>query len=272
VSWSKPGIFQATLDRPNSDRPVQATVALAFDQHPIAHRRPLAFARLAQALGMHVVPPTVLRRVSTSELGTLFSNEPDVRAYLSAHAAIQNDGTIDALVTAPSRGDDAKAWRLLSRRDIVLDEAQEVRAWAQSVASAEASPGENAALLRDYIEALVLDYLAGNVKRRSVLLDDGTSELMLVENDGAFPTKIVPSAEARLLDRLKPVVRFPRSIRDILKQFDRARAREVFMPGSFDTWLLSPRTLMLIEERRSTLLTLIESRIAAYGEQTVLSL
>lgn len=251
---------------------MQATLVLALDQQPIAHRRPLAFARLAQALGMHVVPPTVLRRVSTGELGAFFSSEPNVQAYLSAHAAIQNDGTVDALVTAPSRGNGPNAWRVVSRREIVLDEAQEARAWALAVASIEAAPGENTALLRDYVEALVLDYLAGNIMRRSVLLDEATSELMLAENDGAFPRKIIPSGEARLLDRLKPVVRFPRSIRDILTKFDRARAREVFMVGAFDTWLLSPRTLMLIEERRSTLLTLIESRIIAYGEQAVLSL
>lgn len=221
---------------------------------------------------MHVVPPTVLRHVSTGELGTFFANEPDVQAYLAAHAAIQNDGTIDALVTAPSRGDASHAWKMSSWHDIVLDEASEPKVWGRALESTEPSPGENTALLREYVEALVLDYLAGNIKRRSVLLNETATELMVAENDGAFPTKIIPSAEAKLLDRIKVFVRYPRSLRDVLNKFDRTRAREVFMPGAFDTWLLSPRTLMLIDERRLSLLTLIEARIVEYGEKAVLSL
>lgn len=247
-------------------------MSLALDQHPIAHRRPLAFAEMARALGMSVVPPTTLRHVSTDELGALFEQDTEVRGYLTAHARIQNDGTIDALMTAPSRGDASRAWRLISRRELVLEEAPEVRAWAQALASTEPAPGENRALLRDYVEALVLDYLAGNIKRRSVLVDDAGTELMLTENDGAFPIKIVPNAEAHLLDRLKPIVRYPHALRDVLTKFDRRRAQEVLMPGAFDTWLLSPRTLMLIDERRLSLLSLIASRIEEYGERAVLSL
>lgn len=272
ASWSHPGVFNATLQRSASETPVHVTMSLALDQHPVAHRRPLAFAEMARALGMSVVPPTTLRHVSTDELGALFAQDVDVRGYLTAHAIIQNDGTIDALMTAPSRGDGSQAWRLISRREIVLEEAPEVRGWAQALASTEPAPGENTSLLRDYVDALVLDYLAGNIKRRSVLLDEAGTELMLTENDGAFPIKIVPHAEAHLLDRLKPVVRFPRALRDVLTKFDRRRAQEVLMPGTFETWLLSPRTLMLIDERRLSLLSLIASRIEEYGERAVLSL
>lgn len=272
VSWSRPGLFDATLERPNSDTAAHVTLRLALDQSPIAYRRPLAYALLSRALGMRVVPATVLRRVSTGELGAFFDGEPNVRAYLSARAAIQNDGTIDALVIAPSRGDDARAWNVVVRRDIVLDEAPEARAWARWAASAEAFPDENPGLLRDYGEALVLDYLTCNIMRRSVALDEAASELVLAEYDGAFPLKLFPEAEAKLLDRLKPVVRFPRTLRDALMKLDRKRAREVLMPGTFETWLVAPRTIMTLDERRMTLLTLIESRIAQYGEKVVLSL
>jgi hypothetical protein len=249
-------------------------MTLALDQRPIAHRRPLAFARLAHALGMHVVPPMVVRRVSTGELGAFFANDANanVRAYLSAHASIQNDGTIAALVVAPSRGDASTAWNVIPRRDIAIDDAPEARAWARAVASAEPVPDENKIVLRDYVEALVLDYLSANIMRRSLLLDDAATGLLATENDGAFPSKDFPNAEARLLERLKPVVRFPRSMFDALEKFDRVHAQEVFMRGPFETRLVSPRTLMLIDERRATLLTLIAARIGGYGEKTALSL
>lgn len=272
VSWSRPGFFRATLERPNAEGPALAMMMLAVDQHPIAFRRPYAFAHLARVLGMRVVPPTVVRHVSTDELGALLAEDADARAYMSAHAAIQNDGTIDALMVAPSRGDARTAWRVVTRRELVLEEAPEIRAWSNALASIEPVPGENKALLHDYVEALVLDYLACNVMRRSVQLDDAANELVLTENDGAFPTKNFAHAEAHMLDRLKPTVRFPRALRDALTAFHRDRAREIFMSGSFESWILSPRHLMLVDERRLAVLSLIASRIEEYGENAVLSL
>jgi hypothetical protein len=248
---------------------------LALEQSPIAHRRSLALARLARRLEMHVVPATIVRRVSTGELGEAFADEPDVQSYLAAHAAIQNDGTVDAVLMAPSGGDESSAWKELSRREMELEEMVEARAWSASAMSTEPLPNENKTLVRDYVETLVLDYLSGNVMRRSVLFDETTSTLLLADNDGAFPWKSaynVSRGEARLLDRLKPIVRFPRTLRDALLRFDRALMRETFTAGAFDSWLLPPRTLVVLDERRATLLTLIQARVDAYGEQAVLSL
>lgn len=274
VHWSHPGFFHASVERPNSEGSAQVTLALALDQHPMALQKPLAVARLAWAIGLHVVPATIVRQVSTGEIGAAVANANDANmlAYLSAHAAIQNDGTIDALVSAPSCGDASTAWKTISRRDVDFDKAPEPRSWAQAVATLESSPHENKTLLRDYVEVLVLDYLTENGTHRGVLVDDATSTMMVSGLEGAFPSKHFPHIENRLLDALKPVLRFPRGLREALTRFDRARAWEVFMPGTFDTWILSPRTLMLIDERRLSLLTLLEARIGEYGEQAVLSL
>lgn len=247
-------------------------MTLALDQHPIVYRKALGFALLGKALGMRVVPPVVLRRVTTDELGTLLANDAQARAYMSMHAAIQNDGTIAALMMAPTNGDMSTAWRQTSRREIIFTELLAARAWEKAVASIEPLPEENKALLHDYVEVLVLDYLACNVMRRGVLFDEGASELLLVDNEGAFPPKNFAHAEAQLLERIKPIVRFPRHIRDALATFDRQRAKETFMAGSFDAWILSPRMLMLIDERRLALLTLITARIGEYGDDAVLSL
>jgi hypothetical protein len=253
-------------------------LALALEQQPMTLQKQLAVARLAWAIGLHVVPATIVRHVSTGELGAALAtananaNDANMLAYLSTHAAIQNDGTIDALLMAPSCGDVSTAWKMISRRDVDFDKAPEPRVWATAVASLEPLPNENKLLLRDYVEVLALDYLTENGTHRGVLVDDATSTLMVSGLEGAFPSKHFPHIENRLLDRLKPVLRFPRGLRDALTRFDRARAREVFMPGTFDTWILSPRTLMLIDERRLSLLTLLEARIAEYGEHAVLSL
>ncbi len=271
-SWSRPGFFRATVERPRAEGSVEVPMMLALQQQPTALRKPLAVTRLAWALGLHVVPATIVRQVSTAELGAAAATDAQLVAYLSTQAAIQNDGTIDALVMAPSCGDAATAWQTITRRDVDFDKAAEPRSWARAAASLEPLPGENTKLLRDYVEVLVLDYLAENGSHRGVLVDDATSTMMITEIDGAFPSKHFPHIENRLLEALKPVLRFPRGLRAALTQFDRARAREVFLSGTFDTWILSPRTLILIDERRLSLLTLLEARIAEYGEQAVLTL
>lgn len=275
TSWTHPGVLQATLERPRGAASAQVTMNLALDQNPLAHRRALALARLARELEMHVVPATIVRHVSTGELGAAFADEPDVQSYLAAHASIQNDGTVAALVMAPSSGDEASAWNATSRREMELEEMVEARSWAASAVSTEPLPNENKTLVRDYVEVLVLDYLSGNVMRRDVLFDETTSTLLLANNDGAFPWKSaynVSRGEARLLDRLKPIVRFPRTLRDALLRFDRARAKEILTSGAFESWLLAPRMLVTLDERRATLLTLVQARVDAYGADVVLSL
>ena len=54
--------------------------------------------------------------------------------------------------------------------------------------------------------------------------------------------------------------------------FDRSRARAALAPGTFDEWLVSPRALIELDERRAGLLSLIDARVAERGEAAVLSL
>jgi hypothetical protein len=272
VGWSRPGLVRVTLDRHDPPGSAPAFVTLALDAAPGAYRRPLAFERLARALGMRVVPAAALRRISTGELGTLLEGQPDLQAYFKAHTAVQNDGTVDALVTAPSRGEGPGAWQAASGRAISVLDSHELRRWERWAASPEPVDGESTELLRDYVEMLVLDYLSGNVLRRTVTVDDAGPALLLTDNDTAFPLKVDPRAEARTLKHLRAVVRFPRSLREALLRLDRPRARALFLPEGFDTWIVPPRTLIDVDERRAGLLTLIEARIAERGEANVLCL
>jgi hypothetical protein len=272
VGWNRPGVLAVTLALTSSPEPASAFVFLAVDQNPIGFRRPLAFEKLGAALGMRVVPATALRRISTGELGRLFAASADLRDYFNAHAAVQNDGTVDALVMAPSRGEGASAFRLPKGRELSLDSSIEAKTWAQAVASLEPNRAENTELLRDYVEALVLDYLSGNVLRRVAFLDEQASALHLTSNDSAFPSKVDPRALDLLLARLRPVKRFPRGLRAALSKLNRAAARELLAPTAFTDWLVSPRTLVDLDERRKSVLTLVEARIGESGEARVLCL
>jgi len=272
VGWNRPGVLTATLERRDPKGTATVTLALAVDQHPVAFRGPLAFEKLAREMGTRVVPAVVLRRIGTNELGALFAAQKDLRDYFALHAVVQNDGTIDALLMAPSRGDGAEAWAPLGGRDVTIDGSLEGKTWAQKVASIDPLPEEPPGLLRDYVETLVLDYLSGNVLRRSVHYDEARGALHLTSNEAAFPQKVDPRALDKLLSRLRPVMRFPRGLRDALVRLDRTRARALFADGPFASWLVSPRTLIDLDERRQSLLTLLDARIAEHGPARVLSL
>lgn len=272
VGWSRPGLFGVTLERRDPPGRAPALLLLALAEHPVAYRRSLAFERLARALGMRVVPAAVLRRIGTGELGALFAGQRDLRDYLALHAAVQNDGTVDALMFAPGRGDGPGAWTLPAGHGVTLDHSLEAETWARWAASPDPHPGENPSLLADYVETLVLDYLAGHVLRRSVHFDDVAQAIHLTDNAAAFPSKVDPRALDVLLSRLRPVARFPRGLQKALLALDRDHARDLLAAGPFETWLVSPRTLVDLDERRKSLLTLISARVAERGEAAVLSL
>jgi hypothetical protein len=95
---------------------------------------------------------------------------------------------------------------------------------------------------------------------------------VLDDNATAFPLHVDPRAEARLLKLLRASARFPKHLRAALEAFDRPRAAGLLAPQSFETWLISPRSLVALEERRVSLLSLLDAKIAASGAAAVLSL
>jgi hypothetical protein len=248
------------LDAVLRDRDVVPAVAeIAIASAPTALRPPLAFARLARALGMRAAPVAVMRAFSLGELGAAADKQIEAQAILR-DARVQNDGRVDVLITA--------AWP--SGTPIDPQHGREIAAWERWAASPTPVPNEDARVLAGYVEMLVLDYLSANVARRSALL--GEHALHLVDNATAFaPHPDGPTLD-KLLRRIRAIARFPRGIRDALARFDRARAAAIFQEGAFETWLLTPRMLVEIEERRATLLTLLEAKIAERGAESVLCL
>jgi hypothetical protein len=263
------GIFAATLADPAGS----ATVTLALVSAPIAYRRPLAFARLAAALGMHVVPTTVERHLGAGEIAALLEPQKEIGALLEGRLRVLNDGTVTALLAAPAPSGLAASWDPSTARRIDARGSYEARTWERWAASPDPAPGEDARATRDFVEMLVLDYLSANALRRTVMTSAGRDALVLDDNREAFPVAAERAAVEQLLRRLKPIARFPKGIREALLAFDRDRAREVLAPpGSFEDWLVSPRILVELDERRAGLLSLIVARVAERGEAAVLSL
>jgi len=264
--------FTATLVGEGAAPPRAAALSLATDVAPDGARRPLAFYRLAAALGMHVVPAAVSRSVSVGELGALLEGQPTLLAMIRREARVQNDGGVDALLTAPLPASLPCLWGAARTAPIELRASAEARLWERWASSPLTAPDERARLLRDFVETLVLDYLAAVEVRGEALYLPDEGALALTDNRGAFPLRPDADLVAALLRRLRGVARFPRGLRVALARLDRARAAEALAPGGFDTWLVPPRSLLELDERRASLLSLIEARVAEHGEARVLCL
>lgn len=258
------GLLEAALEGGRSARAEPASGAA-----PIAYRTPAAFSRLARALGMDVVPVTVVRAVPAFELAAAAEGDAGARA-LVADLRVQNDGTVDVLLSTPSSASAGSPWDAAAGQLFDPGDEKAVGTWQRWAEAAAPAPGEDGALLRGYLEMLALDYLAANGARHAALRTG--HGICLAENGTAFPPHADPPSLDRLLRRLRAAARFPRGLRDALARFDRARAAAVFQEGPFPGWLLSPRALVELDERRAALLTLLEARIAERGAEAVLTL
>src|SRR5262249_34378561 len=183
---------------------------------------------------------------------------------------VQNDGTVDVLLATRSSASAGSPWEGARGSPIDVVEGREAARWERWAEAAAPVPGEDGALLRDYVGMLVLDYLAANVGRRTVMR--AGSALVLVDNGSAFPPRTDQATLDRMLRRLRTMARVPRRLREALVRFDRERAAATFNEGGFERWLLAPRTVVEIDERRAALLTLVEARIAERGAAAVLAL
>jgi hypothetical protein len=219
---------------------------------------------------MHVVPFTVVRAVPVAELEAAVGQDRVIKTLLG-ELGVQNDGTVDVLLATRASPSAGSPWDAPQGTPFDPIEGEQVGIWDQWSTSPRPAFGEDSVLLRDYLEMLVLDYLSANVARRAAFRS-GQSALVLGDNGSAFPARVEHSLLDRLLRHLRAAARFPRGLYDALRRFDRARAVRTFNDGPFESWLLSPRTLIELDERRAALLTLVEARIAERGAASVLAL
>jgi hypothetical protein len=239
------GHFAAKLEHEGAV--VEAELAVTLTGRPRRHRRAVALSRLAEALGLGVVAPAVLRPVGIGTLADLLKSEPAAIALLRARAVVTHDGTVDVLVRQRRR----PGLRTLGPR------SAELRRWADWASSPEPLADEDPALTAGYVALALLDYLSASTVPGSVLYDEPRRELLLWENPSAFSDGLGEGALNDALAALRSVRRFPKELRVALAALDRDRARALFQPSAFETWLLPPRALIGLDERRAAVLTLI---------------
>src|SRR5262249_54061247 len=211
---ARAGMFEASLEGASIGAPGVTTdrrawLSLARNADPVALRRPLAFSRLAAALGFHVVPTSVRRSISAGELGALLADQPATLELCRTQARIQNDGTVDALLTATAMAAVGSPWPELRTQEVDPRSSLEARAWERALASPVPVDGERPTLVRDFVEMLVLDYLASFALRRTVVLLPDADALVLDDNREAFPSHVEPASLTPLLHRLRGVARHP---------------------------------------------------------------
>jgi hypothetical protein len=236
-------------------------VTLAEATSPRPHQRSRAYHALARALGLAIAAPTALRRLDIATLARALGGGPDTTDRLH-RLSVQNDGTVDALVVAWPPG-----LRLVNAETSV----EAVRA-LRAAESPAPTPGEDGRLVRAFVELVALDYLAGDGARGNVFVDDTSGVIVAADATAAFPPWVDPKVDAHALGRLRAFQRFPRGLRDALARLDREAARAALQPGPFERWLVTPRALVELDERRLALLTLLDARVAALGQAAVLSL
>jgi hypothetical protein len=244
----------------NGRREVELRPATRAD--PVSARPYVAFYRLAVALGSRLVPRAETRAIPVGDLIGLLSADPRGLAAVKGQLRILNDGTVMALLLdAAPRG-----------REVDWNSSPEVKAWRAWVEGRARIPEQGRPLGAAYVEALVLDYLAGNLDRRTVRVGAAGRALYLLDNATAFPDRPDNGALDVRLAQLRQVTRFPRGFAARLRAFDPAAAEDALHQGGFATWLVSTRPIVLMMERRRAVLSLVEARVAEIGEDSALSL
>jgi len=238
----------------------EVEVRVATRADPLRYKAHLAFSRLASVLERKLTPRTESYPMRLAELLAALQRDPAGTALLRDEMAVLNDGTVMLLVS------DAVSGREV---DFAGGELHRVRAWAESLAPV---PHEHRGFVGAYVDTLILDYLAANARRNSVLLAPEGDRLWLVDNGGAFVERVEPGALDAVLLQLKHVAHFSRSMVLRLRRLERGEVEGALHAGPFANWLVATRPISEMLERSRVVQSLVAARIAETGDARALSL
>jgi hypothetical protein len=235
-------------------------VRIATRADPLRYKAHLAFARLSSVLERSITPRAEAYAIPLAGVLAAVADDAAGRALLREEMAVLNDGTVTVLVSDVVRG-----------REVELAgyELRSARAWAETVA---AVPGDRLRLVGAYVDTLVLDYLAGNVRRTTVVLDGEGATLWAVENGGAFVERVDPAALDGSLQQLKHITRFSRTLAERLRRVRRSELEAALHAGGFATWLVATRPIDEMLERSRVVQSLFAARAAEAGVVRALGL
>lgn len=212
------------------------------------YRGEIAAYRLAAALSLPNVPRQAPRSFAASSLRALQPGFDD-------KALPDDDGRVRGAI-AP--------W--LERYEVVPLERPAARAgWEPWLTDGRtAVPSEQRALARDLSNLLAFDYLTGNWDRFSggnLARDGAAGALLYVDNDGAFYDPPPAASLAAQLALLRRVARFSKSFVAALRSLDESKLRAAFGDEAPGVPLLPGRVVAGVDQRRKTVLGLVDARL-----------
>lgn len=221
----------------------------------------VAARRLALALGLDNVPPASFARVDVADLKRALAETPGGASGLALaekEVEADGDGTVPGALIPWI--DDFEVIRLES-------EPWKSR-WRGWLVTGAEIPASDARMAAGIATMVVFDGVTGNWDRWSganVAWDKKRSELLFIDNDGAFMTP-TPRAFAVQADLVKTLQRFPRGLVKKLRALDEAALARMVGESTPGVPLLSPAALHDLDARRRTLLAAVDARIAIAGD------
>lgn len=217
------------------------------------YRGEIAAYRLAAALALVNVPRVLPRSFEASSLRPLLAD-------FDAKAWPDDDGRLRGAI-----------WAWNPNYEVVPLEQPSARAgWEPWLTDARTPvPLDQRPLARALSTLVAFDYITGNWDRWSganVARDSSTGTLLYVDNDGAFYDPPPSDSLATQLAFLRRVVRFSRSFVVMLRTLDLAKLHTVFGEESPGVPLLSDRVVQGVDERRQTVVGLVDARLKQGGD------
>jgi hypothetical protein len=228
--------------RGSSDGKLSGRVSAGFDvrvivatkEAPLAPDAPAAWAKLAELAVPGASVPTTLRLVPLSELSRA-AEDVRAKALVNNHARVLADGTVAvALLRLPAD----------KLRHVDLGAATNgtiVAGWETKLMTATVPPEPERAVLAAYQSLLAVDYLAGNLIRGPVLLDESASRIVAVEDNDVFSAHGLDGRIGDPLARLSRHMHWSKKLVAELRALSRA---------SLDGALRSPRGSLLVTPKQ----------------------
>jgi hypothetical protein len=226
------------------------------------YRGEVAAYRLARSLSLENVPYATIRTFDFAALERAAGRE-------TIFVEVVKEPVTDAGDAALVRGA-LMPW-IKGLEFLPLEKDEEIAKWRAWLKVGGAIPDDERAMAAQISTMLAFDYVTGNWDRWSggnVGYDRKKSELLFIDNDGAFFDPLPAKEVKRSVDFFDGVERFSRAFVTALRAVDLAKAFGEEVPGEP---LLTARQVAQADARRKKALAAIDAKIAKLGESNVLA-
>ncbi len=225
----------------------------------------IAAYRLARALGLANVPAAYARTFDASDLRAAFaSSSKPAGTLFDDEAVVTTDGRIAGAVIP---------W--LAHFELLPLEAAAWRSRVRGWLSRGAKPAEADRAMASQISTMILfDYLTANWDRWSggnIALDRASSTVLFIDNDGAFFEPPPAVQTATQLGIVRETWSLSRAFVAALRGLDDATLETALGDEAPGVPLLTPKQRAAVSKRRGTLLRIVDEKVKAAGESSVLA-